>query len=364
MQQDARANDHDLAREFRIHENQISHQPTSATPSSSEPTLRTETPKSSITDISEAEPKTIIQHDDQPIEPALLTETNRPMASPMTQSLATPAVLNPAIPLIDACLIGERKLVKAALRTTPSNVLNKMNDAGQTALTVVAAAGRTDLTKLLFAAGANINCKDGSGMTALHHAVRQGRHDTVKWLLGHKAKMINTGAGLPLYVAIRSGEDQMIQRLLKATKHFSVYEFMFEAIVNNDLNLIRAMIRNGMAAKPEPIDRQSPLMMALSLGRYEAALLLLDNGAEVDLVIKNSIGEIESPLSVAIKTAAPGEVILRLLAAMKPTVMLRLDLARKLFIRASDEADYRILNEMAVKTFIDADGRAFDPAQS
>jgi hypothetical protein len=48
---------------------------------------------------------------------------------------------------------------------------------------------------------------------------------------------------------------------------------------------------------------------------------------------------------------------------MKPKIIIRPDLARQLFKRASEEKDYRILNEMAVKTFIDADGRAFDPAQ-
>jgi hypothetical protein len=175
--------------------------------------------------------------------------------------------------------------------------------------------------------------------------------------------MINEGAGLPLYVAIRSGEDKMIQLLLKANKHFSVHEFMTDAIVNNDLNSIRAMLRNGLAAKPESIGGLPPLMQALALGRGEAALLLLDNGAEVNLVINNSFGETESPLSVAIKSAAPGEVILKLLSAMKPKIIIRPDLARQLFKRASEEKDYRILNEMAVKTFIDADGRAFDPAQ-
>ena len=305
----------------------------------------------------------IFQHNDQPIDPGRFTQTPRQMVLPMAEPLAKPAVLNLFIPLIDACLSGERKLVKAALKTTPKNQLNKMNEAGQTALTIAAAAGRTDLTKLLVAAGANINSIDASGMTALHHAVRQGRHDTVKWLLGHKAKMINEGAGLPLYVAIRSGEDKMIQLLLKANKHFSVHEFMTDAIVNNDLNSIRAMLRNGLAAKPESIGGLPPLMQALALGRGEAALLLLDNGAEVNQVIKNSFGETESPLSVAIKSAVPGEVILKLLSAMKPKIIIRPDLVRQLFKRASEEKDYRILNEMAVKTFIDADGRAFDPAQ-
>lgn len=201
-------------------------------------------------------------------------------------------------------------------------------------------------------------------MSALQQAMAQGKHDTVKWLIRHKARMLGVGCDAPLYLAFASDDDRMIRLLLKATTQYLAGELRFNAIASHSQQALRAMLRHVFPAHP-PLEAggHSPLIQALAFGMPEAVELLLQHGADADYVSRHISGEIESALSSAVKTGTSSEVITLLLAAMKPTVVMNPDLAQQLFKRANDEKDYRVLNELARKSLVDADGKRYDPAQ-
>ncbi len=331
---------------------------------SSPPAAPAEEPVASIASTTD-----ITSNSDDPLLPVSNAPLNQTLARmPRHPDLPTeclpaePPVLNHVVILIDACQSRDRNLIQGVLKSTPRHQLGLMNEAGETALGSASAAGLTDIVKLLVAAGADLNGMDKQEMTALHHAVKHGRHDTVKWLLRHKARLINSGSGTPLYLAFLGGDDRMIRRLLKATKNFSADEILMKAILSEHLAAVRAMLRHGLPVNPALDGMHSPLMRALSFGKLEAAQLLLVHGADPSAVSRGLVGEIESPLSVAVKNRLTGDMILTLLAMMKRTVVMVPEIAAQLFRRATDEQDYRILSELAEKTFVDANGKRYDPS--
>lgn len=83
--------------------------------------------------------------------------------------------------LYEAVEAGDAAQVQAALETARD--VNQLGPGNRTPLIEAAAAGRTDLVKLLLAAGAEPTWKDSEGETALLKAAANGHREAVALLI-------------------------------------------------------------------------------------------------------------------------------------------------------------------------------------
>ena len=87
-----------------------------------------------------------------------------------------------------AAVNGYFHIVKAIIRhereymTNHVRLVNMKSRRGRTAFLDVAARGHTDIVKLLFEAGADLNQTSKQGWTALHLAAEMDRYETVRYL--------------------------------------------------------------------------------------------------------------------------------------------------------------------------------------
>jgi hypothetical protein len=97
-------------------------------------------------------------------------------------------------------------------------------------------------------------------------------------------------------------------------------------------------------------------MIAADLGNIEAVDALITRGANTAYLTPAG----HSALSKAIEKRRSRNLILMLLAAMPDKIVLDRRLALKLIRRAKRRQDYRIVNELARKQFLDRFGSAYE----
>lgn len=130
--------------------------------------------------------------------PLELAEDRKDKDSPSTKAIidllkavaggANPASITVADPgltpqeFLDGAKYGNADMVARALKADPS-LAKAADENGATALHYAAAAGSTDVTRLLLAGKADVNAKKKDGVTPLHVAAALGKTDVVKTLL-------------------------------------------------------------------------------------------------------------------------------------------------------------------------------------
>lgn len=78
-----------------------------------------------------------------------------------------------------------------------------------------ASLGLTGAVKSLLKYGADPTAVDGQGETALHKAVRQGRHETIEMLVGESDVNTHDNEGMtPLHYACMAGDKEIVRLLL------------------------------------------------------------------------------------------------------------------------------------------------------
>ncbi|XP_065565795.1 putative ankyrin repeat protein RF_0381 [Artemia franciscana] len=89
--------------------------------------------------------------------------------------------------------------------------LDATNVCGKTPLGTAIKTSNLDLVKFLLNRGANPNCGE-----CLHHAVKEGRADICKLLIGFGAKLDarNANKDTPLHVAVRNNNLELVKFLL------------------------------------------------------------------------------------------------------------------------------------------------------
>jgi uncharacterized protein len=178
-----------------------------------------------------------------------------------------------ATPMSEAATQGEADIIAALLKAGAD--VNSPNAEGETALMEVTRTGRVQAAKLLLSHGANVQAHETwGGQTALMWAVTQNHPDMMKLLIQHDAdvnarskvhdwqrkvtaegrpKDMHRGGLTPLLYAARDGCVPCVQLLLQA---------------GAQVNL------------PDP-DKVSPLEMALLNLHWDAAKLLIGEGADI-----------------------------------------------------------------------------------
>ena len=157
----------------------------------------------------------------------------------------------------------------------------------QTAILVAAQNGHTDIIKLLFDRGADINKRDIFGKTSLHYAAEKGKVHTAQVL-------INLGAELPLAQAAADSQNGVIQTLLAAgakpnMRDSDGHTALVHAAWMGCLGMVKILLQNGANPNEENQLGNTPLhVCALLTEGKEVAKQLIDVGADVNA--KNFIG--------------------------------------------------------------------------
>lgn len=164
------------------------------------------------------------------------------------------------------------------------------------ALKNAAAEGDLETVKTLLEKGADVNAKDRNNETALVEAASQGRLEIVKLLLAK-------GAG--------ASESEKAKALVKAGCHKEVVELLMShgakltlpvAAAIGDLKAMQRMIQSGDDVNAENKDVDSALFKALQCNQWDAAIMLLKNGAEIE----DANGLYEALLTAAAKDGHSG----------------------------------------------------------
>ena len=193
--------------------------------------------------------------------------------------------------LMAAAERGYTRLVEKALRRGAA--VDRQNRCGLTALMSAAMEGQHAVAAALLAHGAAPHLQDHEGKTALMYAASHGRVELI-WLLYQHGAEVNhqSAAGLTaLMLAAAHHEGRALDALLLICKERDLADndgftaLMVAAHSGHD-QAVDALLRG--AGSDCDVNRQdcegsTPLMCAAAIGHVLTALVLLRNGASVDM---------------------------------------------------------------------------------
>ncbi|CAL1291481.1 unnamed protein product [Larinioides sclopetarius] len=213
-------------------------------------------------------------------------------------------------PLVTAATAGHHELVKELLKgaDTSSKILALQRAAsrgnlavvellfdseedikrllGSTALHFAAKEGRTDTVKFLLKTGADINAQDGNGDSALHLSASKNKKEVVQLLLERKADILikNKTGTVPLEIIIKHRLTDLLIRE-EVTVDFSfdneVSPFHLGAVYG-DANFVNYCIQKGCHVDTRVKSGSTALHLATMSSREEVIKILLDNGSDID----------------------------------------------------------------------------------
>jgi uncharacterized protein len=245
-------------------------------------------------------------------EPSLLEVAERGDRPTAVRLLATGADANAtapdgATPIMYAASNGDVELVRALIKAGAK--VNARNQFGTSAITEAAIVGSAPVIDALLKAGADPNTKNPEGETPLMAAARSGNVEAAALLLEARADVNakeNFGGQTALMWAAAQGQAEMVTLLASKGADLNargiVRQWERKVITEprpKDMNKggftpllyaaregCVACVRNLLAAGADPDledpDRVTPLNMALLNLHFEAAVALIEGGADVD----------------------------------------------------------------------------------
>jgi ankyrin repeat protein/predicted Ser/Thr protein kinase len=221
-------------------------------------------------------------------------------ASGTTAGETTPAKPDP--PLIKA--IDEGRMDDARNLIAKGADVNDAKENGVTAL-MQAAMGSAYLpdnvpaVKMLLEKKANVDAQDKRGLTALHHAIAEGKPDAANLLLDAKANLnIKDAAGMtPLLACIEYGRSPIMKTLLDRGADIEIADANGttplmrasegSAYMPNNAPFVQALLDKGAKIETQDNQGRTALNRAVIEGKIDAARMLLDKKASINVRANN-----------------------------------------------------------------------------
>jgi ankyrin repeat protein len=193
--------------------------------------------------------------------------------------------------LVLAALLPEIRLLRALIAKRVDINQRHLGLTALLAATRDSQAGRPDAVLTLLANGADTTQVDAEGNTALHHAARVAEPTIAAMLLdaGASATAINRDGYTPLGCAALAANWTLLRFLIEHGAKWEIENAVpalvaAAAIAEDDVQGVRILLKQK--AKPDaraPLDRTA-LMMAALHGHRAIAKVLLDAGADANLI--------------------------------------------------------------------------------
>jgi len=205
-------------------------------------------------------------------------------------------VNNGATVLMRAAIKGKTNIVRKLVQSKAK--VNDKNRFNSTALMQAAASGHKQVVEFLLQNGADVNAADYHNYSSLHKAAQAG-HDAIVKLLINNKKTNNidskTVEGFTaLYRAAQKGHFAVVKTLAnKGADIDAITEggetALMQAAQTDEISMMKFLIQKGADVnKQEFGNNWTPLIWATYSGYPKAVKVLLDNGAKVDLLSKES----------------------------------------------------------------------------
>ncbi|XP_030853711.1 serine/threonine-protein kinase TNNI3K isoform X2 [Strongylocentrotus purpuratus] len=211
-------------------------------------------------------------------------------------------------PLHIACYFGHEKVVKCLINHGAD--INLSGEVGDVPLHLTCVKGHQSITELLVKGRRNnkadVNAQDNEQHMPLHFSCRAGHLTTVDYLLqpnlGTKAHEVNIYGDTPLHLACYTGRLDIVKSLITKTGPTSllVENIFSEAPLHSactygkNIELVKYLLsQEGVNINTQGRDGHTALHSACYHGHYHLVQLLLDQGADMNLVATEQNGDSE-----------------------------------------------------------------------
>ncbi|XP_036914117.1 transient receptor potential cation channel subfamily A member 1 [Sturnira hondurensis] len=195
---------------------------------------------------------------------------------------------------------GQVELMEMILNDSSCEVLNVMDNHGNTPLHWAAQKNRVESVKFLLSKGANPNLRNINMMSPLHLAVQGMCNEVVKVLTEHSSTNVNLegeNGNTAVLIACSKDNSEALQILLKngakpcMTNKWGCFP-IHQAVFSGAKKCLEILLKYG---EEHGFNRQShinfvtngkasPLHMAVQSGDLEMIKMCLDNGAQLELM--------------------------------------------------------------------------------
>ncbi len=195
--------------------------------------------------------------------------------------------------------------------------VNHRNEEGQTPLHLTCGSHwgpREAEFKLMIAAGADVNALDNNKATPLHQAIMNGVPEVVPLLLksGANVNARDADGNTPLSLALLAKSDEIIAQLKEAGADDGM-TLLGRAAAKGDLKLVEKLLGLGAAVDEAGPEKKTALHVATENDHAEIAKLLIDAKADVNA---HALGEI-TPLHLT-KSKQVTQTLLKAGAKLEP----------------------------------------------
>ena len=184
--------------------------------------------------------------------------------------------------------VKRKDAVLASLLIRHGADVNRRDGNGMTALHIAAMYGFISLIYLLIQSNADLSVPGKLGKTPLHEAISWGKLEVVQILLYHGANVqARDSAGLtPLHEAVSSGVPDAVQMLLEHGADIQAQDSagltpLHGAVLSGAHEAVESLLRNGADVRARDATGLTPLHQAVNLGDVATTKKLVAEGANI-----------------------------------------------------------------------------------